>query len=277
MLVKTVFELQNTLKEARNSSKRIGFVPTMGALHEGHLRLIQRAIDENDFVVISIFVNPTQFNNQEDLLHYPRTLEKDLYLLQTNCKNYLVFNPEIIEIYPKDDNFQPIQLGHLEKVLEGKFRPGHFQGVVHVVHNLFKIVQPDKAYFGQKDFQQLAIIRFMTKSFGFPTEIIACDTLREENGLAMSSRNLRLSESEKAEALIIWETLNFVRENKTVYSPSELKAKAILFFGKGNLKLEYLEIVQAENLSEVTDWGEATVCCIAAYCGNVRLIDNLLL
>lgn len=277
MLVKTVFELQNMLNELKKSSKSIGFVPTMGALHEGHMRLVHRAAEENDCVVVSIFVNPTQFNNKEDLLHYPRTLEKDLILLDENCNKCIVFSPEVSEIYPKDDDFQAIDLEHFDKVLEGKFRPGHFAGVVHVVHNLFKIISPNKAYFGQKDFQQLAIIRFMTKKYGFPIEIVACETLRETDGLAMSSRNMRLNNDEKVDALIIWKTLNFVRENKLNFSPEILNHKAVKFFEKGKLNLEYLEIVNAENLNKTKDWKEPTVCCIAAYCGNVRLIDNLLL
>ena len=277
MIVKTVFELQKVLAEAKNNSKSIGFVPTMGALHTGHLRLIHRASEENDLVVVSIFVNPTQFNNKEDLLQYPRTIEKDLDLLKENCSNFIVFYPETVEIYPSNDNFTPIDLGHLDEVLEGKFRPGHFKGVVHVVHNLFKLVTPQKAYFGQKDFQQLAIIRFMTKAYGFPIEIIACDTLREPSGLAMSSRNMRLSEEQKVEALIIWETLKFIEANKSVLNPKELKNRAIDFFEKSTLKLEYLEIVNAENLFEAENWSEPAVCCIAAYCGEVRLIDNLLL
>jgi pantoate--beta-alanine ligase len=277
MIVKTIFELRNLLEEAQKASKIVGFVPTMGALHDGHLRLIQRASEETDLVVVSIFVNPTQFNNQEDLLHYPRTLEKDIELLRNRCKNCFVFNPEISEIYPENDDFQSIDLGHLDQVLEGRFRPGHFQGVVHVVHNLFRIIQPKKAYFGQKDFQQLAIIRHMTKFFGFTTEIIACETHREQNGLAMSSRNMRLSENEKLEALIIWETLKYVKENKTYFAPMKLKEHAIKFFDKGNLSLEYLEIVKTDTLLEANDWDEPMVCCIAAYCGSVRLIDNLLL
>ncbi len=277
MLVKTAFELRKVLIESINNSKSIGFVPTMGALHDGHLQLIQRASEENDIVVVSIFVNPTQFNNKEDLLHYPRTIEKDLDLLNENCTNFLVFLPETVEVYPSNDNFTPIDLGHLDEVLEGKFRPGHFKGVVHVVHNLFELVTPKKAYFGQKDFQQLAIIRHMAKEYGFPIEIVACDTLRESSGLAMSSRNMRLSEEQKVEALIIWETLNFVKANKSNLNPKDLKIRAINFFKKSRLKLEYLEIVNAENLYEAKNWSEPTVCCIAAYCGEVRLIDNLLL
>ncbi|MFY7667781.1 MAG: pantoate--beta-alanine ligase, partial [Crocinitomicaceae bacterium] len=197
MIVKTVVELQKVLAEARNNSKNIGFVPTMGALHAGHLRLIQRASEENDIVVVSIFVNPTQFNNKEDLLHYPRTIEKDMALLKENCSNYLVFNPEVNEIYPSNDQFKSIDLGHFDEVLEAKFRPGHFKGVVHVVHNLFHLVKPEKAYFGQKDFQQLAHIRRMTKEELPQIEIVGCPTVREKDGLAMSSRNMRLNEEQR--------------------------------------------------------------------------------
>ena len=277
MLVKSIVELQNRLTNFVGSSKSIGFVPTMGALHDGHLRLIERGSEENDWVVVSIFVNPTQFNNPEDLLLYPRTLENDLRLLKNHFTNCIVFSPEVDEIYPAHDDFIPIELNHLDQILEGRFRPGHFQGVVHVIHNLFKIIQPNKAYFGQKDFQQLAIIRYITRHYNFPIDIVACETFREQTGLAMSSRNMRLSDVEKKDALIIWRTLNFVKENKPNFSPNELKEKAIQYFEKGTLKLEYLELVDAENLMQVKDWSATTICCIAAYCGNVRLIDNLLL
>jgi pantoate--beta-alanine ligase len=248
----------------------------MGALHEGHKALVDKASEENELVVISIFVNPTQFNNQEDLALYPRTLDADLDLLKT-IKNGIVFVPTVSDIYPENTSFKPFDLGILDKVMEGKHRPGHFDGVVHVVHNLFKIVEPTKAYFGQKDFQQLAVIRKMNAHYGFPIEIIACETLRENTGLAMSSRNMRLSEQEKKESLIIWQTLQFVKDNKVNFSPNELLIKAIDFFKSGNLTLEYLDIVEVDSLEEAQDWESQTVCCIAAYCGKVRLIDNLLL
>ena len=276
MLVKTVSELRDSLESKRKLNKKIGFVPTMGALHEGHLSLVNRAQSENDVVVVSIFVNPTQFNNHEDLSLYPRTLEKDLELLKA-YENCIVFFPFIEEIYPENEVFNPIDLGVLDKVLEGEFRPGHFQGVVHVVHNLFKIVMPNKAYFGMKDFQQLAVIKFMNKQYDFPVEIIGCETLRDKSGLALSSRNIRLSVIEKEEALIIWKTLLFIKENKASFSPKELQALAISFFNQGKLKLEYLEIVDAETLRNPENWNSTNVCCIAAYCGKVRLIDNLLL
>jgi len=269
-------ELITILRKLKSEGKTVGFVPTMGALHEGHKALVDRASKENDLVVISIFVNPTQFNNQEDLALYPRTLEADLELLKT-IENGIVFVPDTATIYPENTSFKPFDLDNLDKVMEGKHRPGHFDGVVHVVHNLFEIVTPNKAYFGQKDFQQLAVIRKMNRHYGFPINIIACETLRENRGLAMSSRNLRLSEQEKIEALIIWQTLQFVKENRSNYPPNELIAKALEFFNSGNLILEYLDIVEVESLENAVSWENSSVCCIAAYCGKVRLIDNLLL
>lgn len=276
MLVKSVSELKDLLRNAKEQENKIGFVPTMGALHDGHISLVNQANSQNNLVVVSIFVNPTQFNNQEDLKLYPRTLEKDLELLK-EFENCIIFCPTISEIYPDNEQFNPIDLGKLDKVLEGKFRPGHFQGVVHVVHNLFKIVMPDHAYFGLKDFQQLAVIRFMNKQYEFPIQIFGCETLRDKTGLALSSRNMRLSDEEREDALILWKTLNYIKENKTAYSPVELKKQAINFFNQGKLELEYLEIVTAETLEIASDWSTENVCCIAAYCGKVRLIDNLLL
>lgn len=267
-------ELQTILSGLKSSGKTISFVPTMGALHEGHKVLVKRASKENDIVVISIFINPTQFNNEEDLALYPRTLDADLELLG-NIENAIVFAPSVADIYPENLRFIPFDLGTLDKVMEGKHRPGHFNGVVHVVHNLFEIVMPRRAYFGRKDFQQLAVIRKMNAHYGFPIEIISCETLREITGLAMSSRNMRLSNQEKEDALIIWQTLQFVREKRDEYLPEQLIAKANVFFKKGNLILEYLNIVGAVNLEDAKDWTFPTVCCIAAYCGKVRLIDNL--
>lgn len=269
-------ELKSILSALKSEGKTIGFVPTMGALHNGHKALVDKASSENDLVVVSIFVNPTQFNNKEDLALYPRTLDADLALLQT-IKNGIVFVPNVQDIYPEKTSFKPFDLGILDKVMEGKHRPGHFDGVVHVVHNLFEIVEPTKAYFGQKDFQQLAVIRKMNAHYEFPIEIIACETLREASGLAMSSRNMRLSEQEKKDALIIWDTLQFVKKNKAIYSPQDLVRKALSYFETGKLVLEYLEIVDVESLQNSEDWNSQSVCCIAAYCGKVRLIDNLLL
>jgi pantoate--beta-alanine ligase len=248
----------------------------MGALHAGHLSLVDRALSENDWVVISIFVNPTQFNNQEDLAQYPRTLDSDLLLLGSR-NNCIIFHPEIAEVYPQSQFFVPIDLEGIDALMEGKFRPGHFKGVVHVVHNFFQIIKANRAYFGQKDFQQLAIIRKMVAHFNFSTEIVSCETLREPSGLAMSSRNMRLNSSDIEAALIIYKTLLFVKENKSKMNPQSLKTSATDFFKSGNLQLEYLEIVDEKTLTNALDWKATNVCCIAAYCNKVRLIDNIVL
>ena len=274
-VIHTAKELHQFRQKLNENSQTLGFVPTMGALHDGHVSLIKKSADENDYTLISIFVNPKQFNNSEDLKQYPRTLEADLTLLEglTNC---VVFAPDEAELYPKNDGFVPMELGSIGRVLEGAFRPGHFEGVVHVVHNLFRLVEANQAYFGQKDFQQLAIIRLLTKHFGFQTRIIACPTVRESNGLAMSSRNMRLSKEERQDALIIIETLSFVEGAKSKHSIQETLVAARSLFEQGSLSLEYLAIVDPETLHELKDWQENQICCIAAHCGSVRLIDNLL-
>ncbi|MFM7301419.1 MAG: pantoate--beta-alanine ligase, partial [Crocinitomicaceae bacterium] len=223
-------------------NQSLGFVPTMGALHEGHLAIVERAAKENDYAVVSIFVNPTQFNNPDDLANYPRTLEEDLKLL-SNLANVYVFQPEVFEVYTRDIFFEPMPLGYLASLMEGKYRPGHFDGVVHVVHNLFRLVQPTRAYFGKKDYQQLAIIRMLVKHYQFPIEIVACETWRSDVGLALSSRNKRLSPQGLEEALIIWKTLTFIKERKNTSSIREVKTDAISFFFTGSLSLEYLEFM----------------------------------
>jgi pantoate--beta-alanine ligase len=274
-VIHTAKELHQFRQKLNENSQTLGFVPTMGALHNGHVSLIKKSTEENDYTLISIFVNPKQFNNSEDLKQYPRTLDADLMLLEglTNC---VVFAPDEAELYPKNDGFIPMELGSIGRVLEGAFRPGHFEGVVHVVHNLFRLVEANQAYFGQKDFQQLAIIRLLTKHFGFQTRIIACPTVRESNGLAMSSRNMRLSEKERQDALIIIETLRLVEASKSKHSIQETLLTARSLFEQGSLSLEYLSIVDPETLNELTEWQEKQICCIAAHCGSVRLIDNLL-
>lgn len=274
-VIHTAEELQQFRKKLNENAHSLGFVPTMGALHNGHVSLIKKSTEDNDFTLISIFVNPKQFNNSEDLKQYPRTLSADLTLLE-GLKNCVVFAPDEAELYPQNDGFVPMELGTIGRVLEGAFRPGHFEGVVHVVHNLFRLVGANKAYFGQKDFQQLAIIRLLTHFYGFKTTIVACPTMREANGLAMSSRNMRLNEQELQDALVIIETLRFVEAAKNKLTVLETLASAKNNFNSSNLSLEYLAIVDPETLSELSEWQENQICCIAAHCGSVRLIDNLL-
>ena len=201
IILETVSDLQKAIFPLKKEGKSVGFVPTMGALHEGHVSLVKKSIEQNDITVVSVFVNPTQFNNQEDLIKYPRTLDKDTSLLESVGAD-IVFAPLVKEIYPEPDTRQ-FDFGLLDKVMEGKFRPGHFNGVAQVVSRLFDIVKPDRAYFGEKDFQQLAIIRDMVKQYNFPIEIVPMPIIRELSGLAKSSRNQRLSETEKEQAVAI--------------------------------------------------------------------------
>ena len=268
-------ELQIFLNEQLLQKKSVGFVPTMGALHAGHGSLVTRAKSENDVVVVSIFVNPTQFNNSDDLIKYPRLIEKDSeYLTSLGCD--IAFIPEVEEIYTNDYELPEISLGFLDETMEGFHRPGHFKGVVQVVYRLFQIVLPTRAYFGLKDFQQVAVIRFMSEKFGLPVEIIACPTLRENGGLAMSSRNMRLNEVQREQSTHISKTLLFAAELSKTFSPAEVKLKAIEFFNQGALELEYLEIVNPITLESLeNEWVPNPIACIVAYLGDVRLIDNM--
>jgi pantoate--beta-alanine ligase len=277
IIIRTLEELSKLINAAEYRNSTVGFVPTMGALHEGHGSLITTAKKDNQLVICSIFVNPTQFNKAEDLEKYPRKEIEDISILEELGCDFL-FMPSTEEIY-KDYQFQGIDLKELETVMEGKFRPGHFQGVCQIVYRLFDVVKPTRAYFGLKDFQQVAVIKYMTSFFKLPVEIVACPTIREENGLALSSRNLRLSEIEKQEALIIFKTLDFIQKNLTQFeSISELKNKALEIFNTGSLSLEYLEIVNQNSLTLVDDKNKNNlVACIAAYTKHIRLIDNMIL
>lgn len=254
----------------------IGLVPTMGALHTGHLALVEKAANENDIVVVTIFVNPKQFNNSSDLKQYPRTIETDIDLL-SSYKNVFICIPDEGDVYPKDDPYSPIKLGLLNEVLEGKYRPGHFPGVAHVVHNLFHFIEPTSAYFGLKDYQQFAVISEMVKQAQLKVRVEGCETVRDENGLAHSSRNLNLNEDQIKDALIIINTLRYIQSNKNQFEVDVLLEKAKDFFNKGRLTLEYLDIVDAQSFKKVNKLDRKTVCCIAAFCGQVRLIDNILL
>lgn len=276
-LVKTISELQQQLAESGKCGT-IGFVPTMGALHAGHLSLVRNAMEENKMVVVSIFVNPTQFNDPKDLQRYPRDIEADLKLLEpTGCD--LVFAPEPEEIYPEPDT-RKFDFGKLETVMEGKHRPGHFNGVAQVISKLFRIVKPDKAYFGQKDFQQLAIIKQLVKQLQLPIEIVACPIIREESGLAMSSRNQLLSAVERENAAIINKTLQAAKKLSAKKSVQELTEWVTETINKNPLLyVEYFEVVDDETLQPVKSWKDSgtKIGCIAAYCGKIRLIDNIVL
>lgn len=275
--MKTIYTLANlkieleTLKENKN---KIGLVPTMGALHNGHASLVQKAKSENDVVLTTIFVNPTQFNNPADLKKYPRKEEEDKQLLEKiGCD--ILFMPNTEEIYT-NYNFPGIELGLLDTIMEGKQRPGHFQGVCQIVYRLFEITEPTNAYFGLKDFQQVAVIKYMTNYFKLPINIVACDTVREENGLAMSSRNLRLNDNQKQDALILFNTLKYIQNNYKNFTPTELKIEAINYFNQGNLSLEYLEIINPETLEQLNEtWVPETIACLVAVAGDIRLIDNM--
>ena len=275
-VVKYINDLQSILNDKRKEAFSIGFVPTMGALHEGHLSLVEIAGQQTSFVVVSIFVNPTQFNDKGDLLRYPRDLQKDLDLLaHGSCQ--LVFAPEPEEIYPEPDTRQ-FNFGTLEQVMEGRFRPGHFNGVAQVVSRLFDIVKPDKAFFGQKDFQQLVIINEMVRKLHIQVEIVSCPIIREADGLAMSSRNMLLSNEQRKAAVHISETL-FEAQNKTGdYTVNELCQWVINRINENEyLNTEYFEIVNGATLLPVKNWNDPCTKfgCIAVHCGKIRLIDNI--
>ena len=275
-LIQTVKELRSELDGLRKAGKTIGLVPTMGALHAEHASLVKRAVAENDVVVVSDFVNPTQFNDKNDLLKYPRTLEADCALLEA-CGAAFVFAPSVEEMYPEPDTRQ-FSYEPLDTVMEGKYRPGHFNGVCQVVSKLFLIVEPTRAYFGEKDFQQLAVIREMVRRYPFPIEIVGCPIVREVDGLALSSRNTRLSAEQREQALQISQTLFASVEYSKTHTVAEtrLYVESRIARSEG-LRLEYFEIVDGNTLQTVNGWDETEyiVGCITVFCGEVRLIDNI--
>ena len=276
-IINNAIELAAEIAAIKNSGKTIGFVPTMGALHAGHVSLVDKAVAENDVCVVSIFVNPTQFNNPTDLAKYPRTLERDAaFLSGAGCS--LVFAPSNEDIYSKEELEKRFEFdfGGLDTVMEGKFRPGHFNGVVQIVSKLFSLVQPDKAYFGEKDFQQLSIIHRMVKLLNFKVEIVDCPIVREESGLAMSSRNERLTPEQRKNASqiskVLFESRTFVPELK----PAEVLSRVVEEINKNQgLEVEYYDIVNVETLQSVENWEKPSVGCVAVFCGDVRLIDNI--
>lgn len=276
LVVNTIEQLRSFLAAVRAEGKSVGLVPTMGALHEGHASLVKRSVTDNDITVVSVFVNPTQFNDKGDLERYPRTLEADCQLLEglgTDC----VFAPSAEEVYPEPDtrifDFTP-----LDKVMEGIYRPGHFNGVAQIVSKLFMYVEPDRAYFGEKDFQQLAIIREMVRQMHFQLEIVGCPIVREQDGLALSSRNALLTPEQRHTALAISKTLFASVEyakSHTLAETKQMVEKAIA--DTEGLELEYYEVVDGNTLQPISTWADTSYImgCITVYCGKVRLIDNI--
>jgi pantoate--beta-alanine ligase len=274
IVVETIKRLKQELENYK--SKNVGFVPTMGALHSGHISLVERSVKENDVTVVSVFVNPTQFNDKADLERYPRTEEADKKLLEAaGCD--IVFMPQVEEMYPEEDT-RVFNFGSIETVMEGKYRPGHFNGVAQIVSKLFYAVEPTRSYFGEKDFQQVAIIRDMVRQLNLPVEIIACPIIREESGLARSSRNELLSAEERKKAALISEVLsksvNFAKE----MSVEEVKNWVCEQFTHDEVfKMDYYDIVDGNSLQSISSWEDSDyiVGCIAIYCGKIRLIDNI--
>lgn len=274
----TKANLEEALAAARAEGKKIGLVPTMGALHAGHASLVKRSVSENDVTVVSVFVNPTQFNDKNDLKNYPRTLDADCQLLESLGATY-VFAPSVEEVYPEPDT-RTFSYPPIDSVMEGPRRPGHFNGVCQIVSKLFYMVQPDRAYFGEKDFQQIAVIRAMVADLKLPIELRPCPIVREESGLALSSRNALLTEAEKRTAVCISQALKTsvdFAKNHTVAETHDLVVGALN--ATKELEVEYFEIVNGITLQPVTSWDDAPyiVGCITVYCGQrpVRLIDNI--
>ncbi len=276
--ITTIQALRFQLDELRSEGKSIGFVPTMGALHEGHASLVRRSVAENDVTVVSIFLNPTQFNDKSDLERYPRTLEADCALLE-QCGAQIAFAPSVEEVYPEPDTRQ-FSYPPTDSVMEGAMRPGHFNGVCQVVSKLFSYVEPDRAYFGEKDFQQIAVIRRMVEDLGFKIQIVPCPVVREESGLARSSRNTLLTEAERRAAAHIYRVLSWSQSFATDHTVEQTRQFVIdSINAHPELEVEYYSIVDADTLADVNAWdaAPAVVGCITVYCGSkpIRLIDHI--
>lgn len=280
----TIYHTQNTLKAfvkaQKSNGKTIGFVPTMGALHQGHLSLVRNAMTDNDIVFVSVFVNPTQFDNASDLEKYPRTLDTDIALLKTLEKKVFVYAPSVEDIYDSDINAEKFSFDGLEFEMEGKFRTGHFDGVGTIVKRLFEIITPNNAYFGEKDFQQLMIVKKLTSKYKLPVNVIGCEIFREASGLAMSSRNQRLSDHARKESAFIYKTLLEAKKKFGTKSALQVKEWVQKQFSKHPLlTLEYVEIANSKNLKTVQRKSkkETYRVFIAAFIENIRLIDNIAL
>ncbi len=259
-------------------NKSIGFVPTMGALHEGHIALIKNSKQESDITVCSIFINPTQFNNNTDFINYPKNTDKDLCLLKkNNCD--IVYIPKVEDLYIKSEEPKTYDFNGLETVMEGKHRPGHFNGVATIVEKLFNIIKPEKAFFGEKDLQQLQIVKELVKKMKVNTIIKSIPTVRELSGLAKSSRNELLTQAQKEEASVIYKTLLYCKQNKQTPIKELKKHASDKIVGSKSIELEYIEFVNLETMRAINSWKEVNknAICIAAYINKVRLIDNIIL
>ncbi|HTC00703.1 MAG TPA: pantoate--beta-alanine ligase [Ferruginibacter sp.] len=278
ILFKKAAELGEYLAIQRKKGLKTGFVPTMGALHNGHISLINACRKQNDLTICSIFVNPTQFNDPNDFKKYPKTIEADIYLLEKEGCD-IVFLPSVDEIYPSGTPTIHYELGFLETVLEGKYRPGHFQGVCQVVDRLLQIMMPDQLFLGQKDYQQCMVIKKLIELTSTPTELIICTTQREESGLAMSSRNMRLSNNEKNNAINIYNTLHLVQKEIQPGDLSQLKQKAAEYLISKGFTVDYVEIANTATLQLIDNWNGSTplIALAAAFLNDVRLIDNIIL
>lgn len=275
-IIRTAAGLRRQVAECRAKGQSVGFVPTMGALHQGHISLVDRARRENDVVVVSVFVNPTQFNNAQDLTTYPRTEEADCALLEAAGVD-IAFVPTVEEVYPEPDT-RVFDLGPVAEVMEGPMRPGHFNGVAQVVSKFFDLVRPDRAYFGEKDFQQIAVIRRMVELEGFDIEIVDCPIRRHDDGLAMSSRNVRLTPEQRSIAPVIYATLRDSVEYAGTHTLEETRRMVVdTLNARPQLEVEYYQLVDAATMQPVTEWTRAEHIqgCITVYCGDVRLIDNI--
>ena len=279
LILKHINDISNYFTALQANGIKIGFVPTMGALHPGHVSLIAEAKKNSGTVVSSIFVNPTQFNDTKDFEKYPNTIEQDIYLLEkAGCDT--LFLPSVKEMYPEGlSTTKQYDLGYLETVLDGAYRPGHFQGVCRVVEKLLTIVHPDKLFLGQKDYQQCLVIKKLSALMEADMEIVICPTLREADGLAMSSRNLRLTDADRKKAPLIYETLQFIQQNIRPGYLNDLKERAANYLTAEGFKVDYIEIADASTLALMETWDGKTplVALAAAFIGEVRLIDNLLL
>mgnify|MGYP000617665012 FL=1 len=279
ILFKKEHQLQYYLNTLRLNKKSIGLIPTMGALHEGHLSLIRKAKEENDCVVCSVFVNPTQFNNDADLEKYPRTEANDIELL-TSIGTDIIFMPSVEEVYPKELNTTlELDFGELATTMEGEFRPGHFDGMAQVVNRFLNMVQPHSLYMGQKDFQQITIVRNMLIQLGSEVRLVMCPILRQDNGLAMSSRNVRLTPENRALAVKVFQTLSAAKNLIDKKTPKEIEEWAMQELNISKFRPEYFSIVDGITLQLIEDFGKtnSAVACTAVWAGDVRLIDNMIL